>query len=72
MPVTFAVAPHGANKVKKAARGLSPRQLLAGIGPDTGTYDDVGTIRGTSFSRDQDNLSVVDEVSCVILNKSHF
>lgn len=62
MPVTFTVAPHGANQVKTPAGGLSLRQLLVGIGPDTLTsfrYDDVGTIRGTSFSRDQDNLWVV-------------
>ncbi|KAJ7753299.1 hypothetical protein B0H14DRAFT_3096743 [Mycena olivaceomarginata] len=61
MPVTFTVAPHGANQAKTPAGGLSPRQLLVGIGPDTLTsfrYDDVGTIRGTSFSRDQDNLWV--------------
>ncbi|KAF8188787.1 hypothetical protein K438DRAFT_1676974 [Mycena galopus ATCC 62051] len=63
MPVTFTVASHSANQFAGMGPGdgLSPRMLLVALGPDNGEpspYANVGEIRGTSFSRDEENLKV--------------
>ncbi|KAJ7301365.1 hypothetical protein DFH08DRAFT_927872 [Mycena albidolilacea] len=63
MPVTFTVASHPGNSWKPtmlASRGLSPKELLAGLGPDTGQpspYENIGVIRGTSFSGEEAHVN---------------
>jgi hypothetical protein len=45
-----------------ASHGLSPRELLTGLGPDTGQpspYKNIGVIRGTSFSGEEEHVSVL-------------
>ncbi|KAK7041281.1 hypothetical protein R3P38DRAFT_3179925 [Favolaschia claudopus] len=62
MPVTFNVADHSAKEVtgRTAGGALTPRQLLVGISQDSfdgpPRFLDVGRIRGTSFSKDSENL----------------
>ncbi|KAJ7859106.1 hypothetical protein B0H13DRAFT_2075329 [Mycena leptocephala] len=60
MPISFAVASHAAKPFaimsSPAARGLTARNLLAEACPPQ--YKNAGVIRGTSFTREEENVTV--------------